>query len=275
MPVKTHTWVFLWFLLTALVCCGRSQPAHCGPRSMEGGDLHWFWAAYSKYQQVYGVPSFKKGDGFPNAQALLNVVEMMMNLVYLYTAHVTAWLPVPLGFTVAAITLSKTLLYWAQEYFCNFCAVGHNSLEDPMIAPLFTETGIIPLRVCRLLLVLNHLRYFLGRKDDHYARTALNSSIELAEKGKKSWVSDVTKAITRLPFVCPEFVLTRQTTDKEVETYAKLVRKLMLEWLQDEIDSFDKLYLLHGRLEPQKEKSPTQVTSCMQHHLTMVKTQKH
>jgi hypothetical protein len=70
-------------------------------------------------------------------------------------------------------------------------------------------------------------------------------------------------------------VLTRQTTDKEVETYAKLVRKLMLEWLQDEIDSSDKLYLLHGRREPQKDKSPTQVTSCMRHYLTMVKTQKH
>lgn len=54
-----------------------------------------------------------------------------MNLVYLYTAHVRAWPPAPLlGFTAAAITLSKTLLYWAQEYFCNFCAVGHNSLED-------------------------------------------------------------------------------------------------------------------------------------------------
>ncbi|KAJ7333451.1 hypothetical protein DFH08DRAFT_1021151 [Mycena albidolilacea] len=109
MPVKTHTWVSLWFRLTAPII------------AWDGGDLHWFWAAYSKYQQVdfvYGVPSFEKGDGFPNAQALLNVVETMMNLVYLYTALVTAWLPVPLGFTAAAITLSKTLLYWAHS-LCN------------------------------------------------------------------------------------------------------------------------------------------------------------
>ncbi|KAJ7347875.1 hypothetical protein DFH08DRAFT_779227 [Mycena albidolilacea] len=134
MPVKTHTWVSLWFLLTAPIIAWDIGYCFMRPRSMEGGDLHWFWAAYSKYQQVdfvYGVPSFEKGDGFPNAQALLNVVETMMNLVYLYTAHVTAWPPAPLvGFTAAAITLSKTLLYWAQEYFCNFCAVGHNSLED-------------------------------------------------------------------------------------------------------------------------------------------------
>jgi hypothetical protein len=81
-----------------------------------------------------------------------------------------------------------------------------------MIAPLFTGTGIMPLRVCRLLLVLSHLRYLLGLKDDHYARAASNSSIDLAEKGKKSWASNLTEAITRLPFHCPEFVLTRQTT---------------------------------------------------------------
>jgi hypothetical protein len=144
-----------------------------------------------------------------------------------------------------------------------------------MIAPLFTETGIMPLRVRHLLLVLSHLCYFLNLQDDHYARAALNSSIELAEKGKKSWASDLAKAITRLPFHCPELALTRQTTHKDVENYAKLVRKLMMEWLQEEIDSSDKLYLLHGRQEPQKDKSPTQVTSCMRHYLTMVKTQKH
>lgn len=51
--------------------------------------------------------------------------------MYLYTAYVTAWAPAPLiGFTGAALTLAKTLLYWAQEYYCNFCSVGHNSLED-------------------------------------------------------------------------------------------------------------------------------------------------
>jgi hypothetical protein len=49
----------------------------------------------------------------------------------------------------------------------------------------------------------------------------------------------------------------------------------MLEWLQGEIDLSEKLYLLHGRCEPRKDKPPTQVTSCMRHYLTMVKTQKH
>ncbi|KAJ7866260.1 hypothetical protein B0H14DRAFT_3594635 [Mycena olivaceomarginata] len=50
---------------------------------------------------------------------------------------------------------------------------------------------------------------------------------------------------------------------KDIENYAELVSKLMMEWLQEEIDSSDELYLLHGRQEPQKDKSPTQVTSCI------------
>jgi len=100
---------------------------------MEGGDLHWIWAPYSTYQKVdfvYGLPAFERGDGFPNAQSLMNIIETIMNLVYLYTAHVTAWPAAPLiGFTAAALTLAKTVLYWAQEYYCNYCAVGHNSVN--------------------------------------------------------------------------------------------------------------------------------------------------
>jgi hypothetical protein len=35
-----------------------------------------------------------------------------------------------IGFGVALMTLSKTFLYLAQEYYCGFCAVGHNKLWD-------------------------------------------------------------------------------------------------------------------------------------------------
>ncbi|KAJ6501158.1 hypothetical protein C8R47DRAFT_970601, partial [Mycena vitilis] len=141
-----------------------------------------------------------------------------------------------------------------------------------MIAPLFTETGIMPLRVRRLLLTLSHLRHFLDLKDDHLARAALNSSFELAGNGKKSWAQDLIKAATRLPFQCPELILTRQTASEDIEDFSEVVEKV---WLQSEIDSSDKLYLLHGRREPQKDKGPAQVTSCMRHYLTHVKTRKH
>ncbi|KAF8198350.1 hypothetical protein K438DRAFT_1824243 [Mycena galopus ATCC 62051] len=133
MSVKTYSWVSLWFLLTAPIIAWDVGYCFMRPRSMEGGDLHWIWAPYSTYQKVdfvYGLPAFERGDGFPNAQSLMNIIETIMNLVYLYTAHVTAWPTAPLiGFTAAALTLAKTVLYWAQEYYCNYCAVGHNSVK--------------------------------------------------------------------------------------------------------------------------------------------------
>ncbi|KAJ7843109.1 hypothetical protein B0H14DRAFT_2779466 [Mycena olivaceomarginata] len=88
MPVKTYTWVSLWFLLTAPIIAWDVGYCFMRPRSMEGGDLHWIWAPYSIYQNVYGVAALEHGDGFTNAQSLLN------------------------------------------EYYCNYCAVGHNSLRD-------------------------------------------------------------------------------------------------------------------------------------------------
>ena len=52
-------------------------------------------------------------------EALLNIVENFMNIGYLYLAHVTGSPAAPLlGFASAVMTLSKTVLYWAQEYYC-------------------------------------------------------------------------------------------------------------------------------------------------------------
>ncbi|KAJ7766987.1 hypothetical protein DFH07DRAFT_769658 [Mycena maculata] len=97
-----------------------------------------------------------------------------------------------------------------------------------------------------------------------------NSSTELSGKGKNPWAKDLIKAASRLPFHSPELTLTCTTSIKDVQVYAKLVHKLMLE---GEINSSDKLYLLHDCPEPQKDRGPAQITSWMWHYMTMVKTQ--
>lgn len=59
--------------------------------------------------------------------ALLNIFECAGNLIYVYLSHVTQDPAAPLlAFGVAIATFGKTALYWAQEYYCNYCAVGHN-----------------------------------------------------------------------------------------------------------------------------------------------------
>lgn len=57
-----------------------------------------------------------------------------MSLTYVYLAHVSGWSPAPLiGFAAVTMTLSKTILYWLQEYYCGFCAIGHNTMSDLII----------------------------------------------------------------------------------------------------------------------------------------------
>lgn len=63
--------------------------------------------------------------------AFLNVIETLLNIAYLYLAHISLWSPAPLiGFTATVMTLSKTVLYWAVEYFCGGCSTGHTSMKD-------------------------------------------------------------------------------------------------------------------------------------------------
>jgi hypothetical protein len=58
----------------------------------------------------------------------MNVIENSLNIYYLYLAYV-AGSPTAnfVAFSAALMTLAKTALYWVQEYYCNYCAVGHNS----------------------------------------------------------------------------------------------------------------------------------------------------
>ncbi|TFK24001.1 hypothetical protein FA15DRAFT_669972 [Coprinopsis marcescibilis] len=129
---KLPTWISYWFILTCPVVLWDVGYCYLRPRSMVGGDLHWIWWPYALQQEldhVYGLPSFNSGDGFTNAQSLLNIFETIGSLSYVYLAHISKSPVAPLvGFGAALATFAKTVLYWAQEYYCGFCAIGHNSV---------------------------------------------------------------------------------------------------------------------------------------------------
>lgn len=66
--------------------------------------------------------------------AFMNIIETLLNLAYLYLAHVSAWPPaIIVGLSAAVMTVSKTWLYWLQEYYCGFCSIGHNSGKDLLV----------------------------------------------------------------------------------------------------------------------------------------------
>ncbi|KAI5822163.1 hypothetical protein K523DRAFT_422180 [Schizophyllum commune Tattone D] len=134
-----YTWISLWFLITAPIVLWDTGYLFFRPRSMLGGDLHWIWKPYEIYQEidwVYGVRALEDGDGFPNAQAFLNIIETILNLIYLYLAHVSSSPKAPLiGFAAATMTLWKTVLYWLQELFCSGagCMTAHNKWLDMVV----------------------------------------------------------------------------------------------------------------------------------------------
>ncbi|KAI9902436.1 hypothetical protein N3K66_001788 [Trichothecium roseum] len=131
------------------------------PATMPGGSLHWpLWVPYKLYGEVdyvYGLPALEAKSGFTAAQGSLNVVETLM-----YVAYLAAWLgtgraaatgskgkgsggrrkvlagrrgaaALLVGFSAAVMTLSKTVLYWAHEYFSEFANIGHNAPFDLLL----------------------------------------------------------------------------------------------------------------------------------------------
>lgn len=112
------------------------------PHSMPGGKLQWpLWVPYELYVEmdyVYGWKAFNDHNGFTAAQALLNIVESLMYVYYLYIVYAlgrkatagrgakaagggflaqrfvqgqTGALAALVVFSAAVMTLSKTVLY--------------------------------------------------------------------------------------------------------------------------------------------------------------------
>jgi hypothetical protein len=151
-----------------------------------------------------------------------------------------------------------------------------NVHSHSMLVVLFIETGfrIMPLRIRRLLLLLGYLKYLLSLKLSHLARACLASSIELAAARKKSWAGDVLIAARKMPFQLAPLDFAN-ATEQSIESYRSMVENCAEKWLQQEVDKSDKLYMLHGRREPQKDKPAVQKTLYLRHYLSMVKTSSH
>jgi hypothetical protein len=122
------------------------------PWTMEGGSMYWpLYVPYKLYgtvDHVYGWKAFDAGSGFTAAQGALNVVETLMYLVYAWIYYTraapaagharaltgrSAAVAVLLAFSAAVMTLSKTVLYWLQEYFSGYDNIGHNPWQDLII----------------------------------------------------------------------------------------------------------------------------------------------
>ncbi|KAM6527187.1 hypothetical protein FSOLCH5_003259 [Fusarium solani] len=148
-PSKT---TLLWLAVSVPLVAWDTGYVLGRPRTMPGGNLHWpLWVPYELYgkvDHVYGFKSWDAHNGFTGAQSALNVVESLMYVVYLWLVWTRAdsrstdgaarrtlsgrdgALAVLIGFSAAVMTLSKTVLYWANEYYSGFDNISHNTPLD-------------------------------------------------------------------------------------------------------------------------------------------------
>ncbi|CAF9909102.1 hypothetical protein IMSHALPRED_007605 [Imshaugia aleurites] len=150
--IRKGTWThapstitLLWLLVSLPIVCWDTAYVLLRPHSMPNGSLHapvfTPYALYGKVDYIYGEKAYREHNGFTSAQASLNVAETAGYVAYLWVvwkygegekrAVGGGWGGVAclVAFALSVMTVSKTVLYWSNEYFSGFENIGHN---DPL-----------------------------------------------------------------------------------------------------------------------------------------------
>ncbi|KLO20657.1 hypothetical protein SCHPADRAFT_789022, partial [Schizopora paradoxa] len=69
-----------------------------------------------------------------------------------------------------------------------------------ILAPLFTETGVVPLQLRRAELTIRYLKYLVSLPQHHYAKAAFDEARALALDGHwhPSWYGDLSLVLAKL-----------------------------------------------------------------------------
>ncbi|KAJ3769613.1 hypothetical protein FB446DRAFT_648341, partial [Lentinula raphanica] len=169
---------------------------------------------------------------------------------------------------------SLSLLEDAQHLIIRrMLGLSHNSI----LAPLFTETGIMPIRYRRIILALRYLAYVLALPPDHYAHLSLQESSRLRDAGERSWLSDLDWAIQHLPGSSLSLppLQTMSTAPESITDLIKNITGCSMTSLQQFVDNSSRLALLQGRREPHKDGTKSHSVTTLRHYLIQVRNPKH
>ena len=111
-----------WILIGSAICIWDAGFVLNRPRSMPGGDLHWFWVPYAKYitlDLLYG----NMKNAFVVAQTWVNLLEIFTGLLALVLYHTNKGVNVKkanlgafLLLVASIMTWAKTVLYFAHDH---------------------------------------------------------------------------------------------------------------------------------------------------------------
>ncbi|KAK8199552.1 hypothetical protein IWZ00DRAFT_17775 [Phyllosticta capitalensis] len=152
--------ILYWLYISLPLVTWDASYVFLRPHSMPGGKFHSpVFSLYKIYCDVdynYGFPAWDAGTGFTAAQSLLNVAETLLYVAYLAVVlrngssdsanakkvvkGSAAAQAVLLGLTAAVMTLSKTVLYFANEYYSGWENIRHNDWATLTASWIFPNT---------------------------------------------------------------------------------------------------------------------------------------
>ncbi|THU98325.1 hypothetical protein K435DRAFT_856763 [Dendrothele bispora CBS 962.96] len=163
---------------------------------------------------------------------------------------------------VALYKLQKVQRAFLRRLLC----IGFNSV----LAPLFTEIGVLPIEYRRITLCLRYLEYLLELPENRFAYMALQANIDMVYASQPCWLQDLRLALNKLS---PQLQLPRNLRSMqvgEIDELRKQVSKVADEYLNSEIQRLSQTYLLCNRLEPLEDGKFTRKTRMLRHYLVLV-----
>ncbi|KAF8987725.1 hypothetical protein BDZ89DRAFT_1202073, partial [Hymenopellis radicata] len=101
----------------------------------------------------------------------------------------------------------------------------------------------------------------------HYARLAFDALCILHGAGHSAWIGDIQWCLSQCGIDLPRFPVLISVDD--VHALIKKVTAACHEDLQRQVDNSDRLYLLHGRLEPLENGRPKARVLHFRHYLSV------
>ncbi|KAF5373062.1 hypothetical protein D9758_001440 [Tetrapyrgos nigripes] len=165
-----------------------------------------------------------------------------------------------------------------HTFFCCILSLSDNSI----LTPLYTETGICPIRVCHAVLALSYLRYSLELPHNKLAHVALQSLLLLCSCNTPCWLSDLNYVIHHLPHPPDKSPLSlppnESLTPSNVTDLIKQVNSSSSSFLLGQINDFSHLSLLCSRfkpVDPDSDSTPSSPVIFFCHYLHRVPKHHH